>query len=1075
MQKKLLLFFLLVTCQLNAQRTYPLRPFEDYTNCTSGFLSHQGDTIWPAQFDRVSQPINNNGEHSECWIAVFKGKWGLLSPEGAIVLPFEYTDIKMSFERETFLVYKNQKIGIFNNEGKEIYPVVIDEIIAEHEESLVFKEGEKHGLFGKEMKLLIKPKYDYIDRVAFYNTERYGYPAPNYYYMLQKEDLFGLADADGNVFFDDGCCPFEFLNHPIYTKYPLLSTSAENGTGLITLRNEKLIAPENNDLYLFTLKNLKGDTIDYAFVETKEGTNKAFRVDQKRESNTYTNLIVGNHALLFNTKKTKGFLNTDFEEHVIKTPYELRFASTESHFSEEMMYVADLPFIPGSKNNCVLVLADTEIQGKYKRKVDKAYGLINVNTGKKIKPQFKMIFHKIVGDEVYYFAFEQFLEEDITSSFKVYNSALDLIDTFSMNNQYMMNFNDFFKEKDAHNGFVFKDGTGKLGAIGPNGNIIIPFIYDDLRPQYRDATNRKHAARLSAKIGDKVGTLDWNGKELIPVEFDYVQPFENEFQIAAKPNGYVLYDSLYRKVIHDCQYITIVSSSSLRHYYGSVSGYLRDKTFYAVKNDTAYAYFKDGFRILNAENINQTPNNNGLTFVESRLLIDAHGKCLLYKDHLMPVSPTVYYYQQKDSMYVFHIENGITARMVRSTLNAGIDGFLHVYEYPNKEGLISKETGEWILKPDGYFKILTDGKRGDKPTTDHFWYILKSDESRSNAMWIYDRLDKGKLERKFDVPKMNHCGEYIITRSGGKFGLYNKDFSKEVIPFEYKRIEYSQNQFFVKGFDNRWSAWTPEKGLVPLNCSDVGLTKYQNGRLIFDGDRFAIISNSFELLMPFTLITNLSDSISLSKMLGPILNSLEIRNWENYASEYSAMGRVYNNTMIVELNLVFSTQHRLTEAIYLPNKTNSLQPVLVDDIIFEENETRLISFIGERLCTYLETSVSRNKYQYLKYDNYYPFSTNDEVKIYRTYVLNKNRLNAAKLEDVFLESVNHTMWLDNFLTKVINQKQLFGLQCMNLPAVLDEYKSNFYLVSTGICFSLANNHKPIVIPWGDLKGQIRKM
>lgn len=1066
---------MIVTCQIQAQKEYALYPFEDYRNCTSGLLNEEGDTIWPAQFDKVIKPLTNDGFPAQCWIAEYHGNWGLLSSEGTIVLPFEFSDIKMSFEKDVYQVTKNQKIGIYNKEGKELYPLTIDEIEVEYGHALVFVQDGKFGLFGTGMTLTLKPIYDFIEQTEFYNYDKDGYHI-SIYYLLEKEGMFGLSGSNGELMFDDACCPFDFLNDPEYSKIPLLRIhDSDHGAGLITLKNELLLAPEYRDLNLFSLQEENGDTVLFAAVETKEERKMAFRIDRKQKSIVYDELLVGTHALIFNGKRRKGILNAQLEEQLITTPYELRFGAHEYYFSEEMNYSPDLPFIPGSKERCVLVLADIAVEKKSHSKHDKSYGLINVNTGAKVKPQFQSIWSKTIGNEVYYFAFEQWFERDVNSIFKVYNSELEVIDAFEMNYQHMINFNEFFRPENDHPALVFMNEKGKMGAVGPNGDIVIPFIYDELSPQYFDMYDRKRTLHLAARIDKKSGTIDWQGKELIPVEFDFVQAFPYNFQIAAKPNGYVLYDSLYRKVIQDCQYITYARSSSLKHYHYQMNPKLRDHAFYAVKNDTAFAYFKDGFKVLNEQHINHDVNSTGLTLMGGRLLIEKSGKCILFKDHLLWASPTVYYFQQLDSICIFHIDKGVTVCVKRASVSTSIDSYIHVKQHPNKEGLISKVTGEWVLEPNDYFQILTDGKKGIHSTTDHFWYVMKGNEGLSNSMWIYDRQEKGKLDRKFDVPMMNLCGEYSIARSGGKFGMLDKDYL-EALPFEYKNIIYSHKQFFVKGFNNRWSAWTPENGLIPLNCNDVSLSKFTNGRLIFDGERVAIISNSFEYLMPFTGITDLPDTLSLTKLLGPMNYSSEITDWNrSFTEEHEAIGRIYNNITIIDLSLIFSTRYQLTEIPYLQNKTNSLQPVLIDEISYQKYEKRTLSFIGKRLCSYVEKSTRRNKSRYLPYNNYKNYTMSDEVTINRTMVLEGKLLRPATLQDLFLENFNYISWLDEYLTQVINQKQLFGLQCMNLPAILDEYKQNFYLERAGISFSLKNDNKAILIPWVDLKGKIKTM
>lgn len=1073
MSKQLLLIFLLLTCVARAQREYELRPFEDYTNCTTGFLNVKGDTIWPAQFDRVLKPISNSGIPAQGWIAVYQGYSGLLSSDGTIVLPFEYEDVRMSYEVDIYHAFKNQKIGLYNKDGKELYPLVIEAILSHGERSLIFQQEGKVGLLLNNTYLALPPIYDNIEEQFYYTHDPQSYPLATPFFLLEKNQQYGLADENGEVIFQDACCPFEILHSPIELEQPLIMLHSDKGVGLLNFQKEILIPPVNRDLELFTMEDQDNHPILCALIDVDDHSRKIVRIDRKLVSKTYSNLKIGKQTILFSIKNKQGYLDENLEEYFVQTSHELRLGAHPAYFSEEVGYSPDLPFIPGSSDQAVLVMADIEKKNKY-RTWDKSYGLINVQTGKKIKPQFRTIYAKTEGNKVYYFAFDQ-LEEDGPSHLTVFDHQLEVIDTFTMDNGHWYNFNHFFYHSPTHPAFVFKDLNRKMGAINANGKTVIPFIYDDIRPQTTDDAESGIQGRLAVKIGGKDGVIDWQGKYLIPAEYDYIQVSPDHYQIAAKPNAYVLFDKDYNRVIADCQFITKTKASALKYFDRREDYNFRDDTFYAVKNDTAYAFFKEGFKPLNEKHYNHDHKINHLSLVGGRLLVEKNGHCILFKDYLNWASPNVYYFQERDSICFFHVDKGITVCTKQSSVNIGIDSYIHVNQYPNKEGLISKETGEWVLEPFDYFRILTDGKKGIHSQTDHFWYVMRGDEGFTHSMWIYDRLKQGKLERKFDVPTMNICGKYSIARSGGKYGILDSTYT-EALPFDYKNIIYSYRQFFVKDFDNKWSAWSPEKGLVPLFCGDISLTKFTKGRLIFDGNRVAVVSDDFEFLLPFTPINALPDNVSLSDILGTMLRSNEVANWnKSLSDENSLIGRIYNNQTLCDLGLVFSTRHQVTEAQYLRNKTNSLSPVLVDEIHQQIFEERTLVFIGKRILSYEETAIKRNKANYLPNNNYKEFSWNDKKSTYLTFVLEDNRLRSATLDDLFLPGVNYIHWLDNYLTEYINRKQLFGLQCMNLPSILEEYKKHFHVERGGISFSLQNENKPVVIPWSALKGKIKEM
>jgi hypothetical protein len=232
----------------------------EYLSVTSGGMSAYANrtyTIYSTKLEKLSDMgFERTGYMGAKGLTlVHRGKFGLMSPEGKILAPFEYDamdtpedhDLKFSI----ILAKKNGKYAVMDFNGKLYTDFIYDSIVPE---SLVFsdskslepvfngyanqpnmfyyvKAGDRYGLIDDEFKTLIEPVFDYFlespDRTVLLakkngkwgmidvRTQKpiipFEYERPIEYksgnYQVFKNGQYGLMSRDGKFLIPPGDMP----------------------------------------------------------------------------------------------------------------------------------------------------------------------------------------------------------------------------------------------------------------------------------------------------------------------------------------------------------------------------------------------------------------------------------------------------------------------------------------------------------------------------------------------------------------------------------------------------------------------------------------------------------------------------------------------------------------------------------------------------------------------------------------------------------------------------------------------------------------------------------------------------
>ena len=91
----------------------------------------------------------------------------------------------------------------------------------------------------------------------------------------------------------------------------------------------------------------------------------------------------------------------------------------------------------------------------------------------------------------------------------------------------------------GYEGLLFFEKNEKTGIITSNGNIIVPAKYDEITG-YNIFMDKEPSNLLIVRIGKLYGVIDKAGKEIFPIEFDYIGNFYDGEAIASKNGKYMV-------------------------------------------------------------------------------------------------------------------------------------------------------------------------------------------------------------------------------------------------------------------------------------------------------------------------------------------------------------------------------------------------------------------------------------------------------------------------------------------------------------------------------------------------------
>ncbi|MBW2960571.1 WG repeat-containing protein [Mesonia aestuariivivens] len=211
-----------------------------------GVINRNGKEVVPFQYSAIYNSYSSF--QSGPYLSIKKDeKFGIIDTLGNVIIPPTYKR-QLRVQDHYFISRENGKVGVLNQENKQVLPPNYDEIIIaeiktdENKTEFIFKltANEKYGLYFPKTGKLIHPEYDDIEFLSDRQRTPYVSKANGKGLIsLEKDGKTKLYNLSTNTMIADDYVDFRFL------PYQKILVREENygDQGLYDLNEDKLILP----------------------------------------------------------------------------------------------------------------------------------------------------------------------------------------------------------------------------------------------------------------------------------------------------------------------------------------------------------------------------------------------------------------------------------------------------------------------------------------------------------------------------------------------------------------------------------------------------------------------------------------------------------------------------------------------------------------------------------------------------------------------------------------------------------------------------------------------------------------
>jgi len=338
---------------------------------------------------------------------------------------------------------------------------------------------------------------------------------------------------------------------------------------------------------------------------------------------------------------------------------------------------------------------------------------------------------------------------------------------------------------DFSKGFAGVIKNKKLGYIDRTGKEVVPCIYDNIL-KYGGNINFSDGLVAVSKNG-KIGFVDESGKEVIPFIYDNEFYCDNEYE----PN-FIFFDGLMRIKKNekwgfiDKQGKTIVPFVYERDCDG-MNDFSEGLALVSQYFKESGGWYKYGFVDKSGKEVIPCGYENGSPFSEGLACVQKNGKCGFIDKNGKEAIPFIYYDMSAESEDVA-VSTCFKNGMVVLRINEGEDS-AYKMNGEDKFGAIDK-TG----------KVVISFRYNDlKQTKNSNLFIYSINEKYG----IIDKNEKEIVPCIYDwITEYESGGNGFRASLNGKEGILDNKTGKEIIPFKYDAVRYTDGFYIVSKGDN---------------------------------------------------------------------------------------------------------------------------------------------------------------------------------------------------------------------------------------------------------------------------------
>jgi len=1037
MKTVLLLFLISLFCVLKAfsQGSQVALPFEDYRKCYTGFKTKQGDTIHPAKFESayvVQNPYRRSIGYS--WIVKERGRFGLLNMNGSIILPSHYDTIYYFgdhgtgfFSGDWLITVLDHRYSLIDFSGKELLPPNYSYIQPHDPWIKVHTLDGNVGLLDSNLHIEVPLEFE---NISFQQLQDFSEDTLIFHqhFFAKKNGKYGLLRPDLSPILT---YEFESIRTVgIYEDFklnPLYIVAKKEGKFGVYSSEGTLICPHefdqielNYDRYQFTHKGVQTATAvdgnQLCFVNVETGA----RSELFKEIRPY-----GGKAIAA-TRKGKWA--------VIDTNGIIMGSGSKDWFAaEETLDIRD---------SIVLLHAATSKNHPAFDQVLYHYG-----TGKFASEPCSGLFRMEIDGTHYCWTQSE-------ANIVIYDAQLRKIKTiegdFSTISEWL-----------EDDGITLKlpitvlEKEELFGGFDARGNEVIPQIYTTARIVLKDEPHKymhykKVADYFEFKNDSLIAYYSLDGALIRALNFNSIYPLNAEFLIATNGSSQSILDLEYNVVLDSCTKIfenNCLKPDWSNDYTAISTG--NHKTVFAVRNQKFYMYSGGTFVLTDSSRFQF---KNPLQF-HYRMLIDRTGSVLTPPESTVQYLNSHYLVSSGDSLLVFSENGGFEFRVDNLLkMDPQKNGLLHLTFNNGFQGIYTLTKSAWIFQPESQtiVPILGNQRRAR--------YSVYSPELENK--WLFYGADGQKVSDLALDHGLDYMQSINVVRIEGKMGIMSEDLIL-LLPAEYDYISEVHNAWFLRK-NKKWYMTTFPFTTISEGYDIISTQSYAAGRLVYNAGQVGMIDNQFKQIIPMATEQEIRANYDLASLLIPTKRQQEDA-FPIVSNDNPAFSKAINNRIILDGSRFLTTTNDVMPlALQISHNNNKVSTLNKNQRV--KYETPKFFSKSYYACTVFQKSSSWGERDYHPKE-----STN-----YYNYEWKDGSLVQIDLNDLF-NGPAFESHLDSLIIDLVNNKQLYGISCVNLEELLILAKENFILRENGIEFLAMNkNRETLVIAYSELRQFLKR-
>ncbi len=1100
--KTIFIFFIVLqsAAQESGQQQVVLYPFEDYSNCQNGFISISSwprDTIYPAKFENLREigdvfwkEEDNRQYHIQNWILSENGKFGCLSDRNEWFVNCVYEGLSYDHYSKQFIVKQNGKVGTMDLNKKIIFPFEFDEIYTEYPLVAEYNGGKpdwdmgaidelfarKNGLLGvysKKAEEIIAPQFDSIQTFYFVAKHLSNDIVNKRFYRVYKNNQVGLYNSNGKLLIPVEYRQLELLYSGQLTSNAILFLATDS-KGLHTVMDEygNVLTPFSK--YEYRREVTLGTSQEFnalKFVLETDPETKSERITRLGSGKTsewYPKMKLtgdwiwvesGDRWLVLDTNFKKMFSQKKSTDQLFYFDYqnELVPANTNQDPTEESPYRFYTEYDYTVPQVFVIERKDTTENAQ-----KTLYGLVNVATGKQSSVSYDQIIRMETSTTYYYWSFYgaknfseivDYVSIDIydnagklVNSIQTYWDKQDLITPDRSIHKYHSYCTPFVRSSTANEKYTihgldgwqpkfneFEDGIAGIWKLGKASGYI----------QFYDKNYHHYFT-------------DFNGKPLLGGRHYELMgyPQVEKWVIGLKDSSNSLFVNEKLEVLMDSCEIYAID-------YPKHKGLDNTRnSIFAVNNEHVYVLDIDTFKLMDAKMFAE-PAANGMNEISRNFYVDGSGKIISKEqvDRYLKSKPQNYGYMwlwiENDQLKI-EDQNHRLIKTIPNVFDYKPDysEVITVISTDKKKGLIRYRTGEWLLKPmyDDLYFINHQYQRTlfakDKRFQDTCWFVINENG---------DPITKPVFDKPFGFD----YGKYwTYVQSNGLWGTINRNYEWKTLP-KYTEFNESNDIVVMKGSEGYVivNDVTGESFLAPHDSVVRILNSYSDKIELFYAflfnDSLQVLDVNGKELLPATKISDVINKQNLGKILYKRDGVAILEAFGDHIDcpESNTFFVRLNNELIIE-NIRHDALPCQHMGSYVKNGYSAC--------------SRSATFVNEKIYS---ERIEGECYEHPEnlYSYYDKFS-------FRTYWIENNSfVRVNRLSDLFATGANYEPILDKLIERAIQEHQIFGTACADIPAAVTEFKRNFYFDRDFLSFVYfdGSDEYYIGVPMDQLSGMLK--